>query len=154
MPAHNERFRKAARTKSVCFLSLGTNLGNKQDNLQVALRHIAEKAGVIIAQSSIIETEPCGFLSENMFLNMVVKIETALSPFEVLKKTQEIERLMGRTQKTQHSYQDRIIDIDIILYDNVVIDTPELKLPHPLYHERDFVLKPLCEIMSRDLACN
>ena len=129
-----------------CFLSLGTNLGNKEENLQTAICYIAEKVGNIIAQSSVIETEPWGFTSKNSFLNAVVEIETNLKPFKLLKKTQEIERLMGRKQKTLDAYQDRIIDIDLILYDNIILDTPELKLPHPLFHKRDFVLKPLCEI--------
>ena len=127
-------------------LSLGTNLGNKQENLQIAIQHIAQKVGKVIAQSSVMETEPWGFTSENTFLNMVIKVETNLTPLEVLKKTQKIEKLMGRTEKIQHTYQDRIIDIDIILYDDVILDTPELKLPHPLFRQRDFVLRPLCEI--------
>ena len=132
--------------KSVCFLSLGTNLGNKQENLQAAIQHIAQKVGKVIAQSSIMETEPWGFESENTFLNMVIEVETNLLPLEVLKETQQIEKQMGRTEKTAHVYQDRIIDIDIILYDDIIFDTPELKLPHPLFRQRDFVLKPLCEI--------
>ena len=129
-----------------CFLSLGTNLGNKQKNLQTAIRHIAKKVGKVVAQSSVIETEPWGFVSENTFLNMVIKVETTLSPLVVLKKTQQIEKLMGRIKKTNDAYHDRIIDIDIILYDNITLYTPELKLPHPLFRQRDFVLKPLCEI--------
>ena len=132
--------------KSVSFLSLGTNLGNKEKNLQTAIQYIAEKVGEVIAQSSVVESEAWGFASENSFLNMVIKVETELSPFEVLKKTQQIEHLMGRTQKTHITYQDRIIDIDIILYDDIIIDTPELKLPHPLFWKRDFVMKPLREI--------
>jgi len=134
------------------FLSIGTNLGNKQENLQTAIQHIAKKVGKVVAQSSIIETEAWGVSSENSFLNVVIKVETALSPFEALKKTQEIERLMGRIQKTHQSYQDRIIDIDLIFCDDVIIDTPELKLPHPLYHKRDFVLKPLSEIAPEYLC--
>ena len=129
-----------------CFLSLGTNLGNKQENLQIAIQYINKKVGKVIAQSSVIETEPWGFTSKNTFLNMVIEVETSLSPLDILKKTQKIERLMGRIEKTHTAYQDRIIDIDIILYDDVILDTPELKLPHPLFHQRDFVLKPLCEI--------
>ena len=138
--------------KSTCFLALGTNLGNKENNLQNAIQHIAKKLGKVIAQSSVIESEPWGFVSENSFLNMVIKVETALSPLEVLKKTQQIERLMGRTKKTHTSYQDRIIDIDIILYDDVILDTPELKLPHPLFRKRDFVLIPLREIAPNVMA--
>ena len=131
---------------SVCFLSLGTNLGNKQENLQIAIRHIAKKVGKIVTQSSVIETEAWGFASAHSFLNMVIEIETNLSPLAVLKETQKIEKLMGRTSKTQDAYQDRIIDIDLILYDNIILDTPKLKLPHPLFHKREFVLEPLREI--------
>jgi len=138
--------------KSVCFLSLGTNLGNKQENLKIAILHIAKKVGKIIAQSSIMETEPWGFVSKNTFLNMVIEVETNLPPLEVLKETQKIEKLMGRIEKTHDAYQDRIIDIDIIFYDDVILDTPELKLPHPLFHKRDFVVKPLCEIAWRQLG--
>ena len=113
----------------------------------MAVKLIAANAGAIVAQSSIIENEPWGFASENTFLNMVVEIETILSPFEILKETQKIEVLMGRKQKTKNStYQDRLIDIDIILYDDVVLETPKLQIPHRLFHQRDFVLKPLCEI--------
>ncbi len=123
-----------------CFLSLGTNLGDKQKNLQTAIRHIAEKVGKIVTQSSVMETESWGFDSENTFLNMVIEVKTNLSPLEVLTETQEIEKLMGRIEKTNNIYQDRIIDIDIILYDDIILDSPELKLPHPLFRQRDFVL--------------
>ena len=129
-----------------CFLSLGTNLGNKQENLQISIRYIAEKIGKVVAQSSVMETVPWGFVSKNTFFNMVIEVETIFSPLEILKKTQKIEKLMGRIEKTNDVYQDRIIDIDIILYDDIILDTPELKLPHPLFPKRDFVLKPLCEI--------
>jgi len=127
-------------------LSLGTNLGNKPANLQTAIQYIAKNVGKVVAQSSVVETEPWGFVSENTFLNMVVQIETTLTPLEVLKETQTIEKLMGRIEKTHDAYQDRIIDIDIILYDDIILNTPELKLPHPHFLQRDFVLKPLCEI--------
>jgi len=127
-------------------LSLGTNLGDKQANLNEAIRQIARFA-TITMQSSIIETAPWGFDSQNTFLNMVIAIETTLSPLQLLDATQQIEREMGRTEKSENGiYHDRIIDIDIITYNKTKMDTPELTLPHPRAHLRDFVLVPLREL--------
>ena len=127
-------------------LSLGTNIGNKRENLNEAMRRISAFAE-ITRQSSIIETEPWGFESKNSFLNMVVVIETSLSPFELLDATQKIEREMGRTEKSVNGvYHDRIIDIDIIDYNKIKMDTPRLILPHPRAHLRDFVMIPLKEL--------
>ncbi|MDH8701805.1 2-amino-4-hydroxy-6-hydroxymethyldihydropteridine diphosphokinase [Dysgonomonadaceae bacterium PH5-43] len=128
------------------YLSLGTNLGNKQSNLDNAINLIAERVGTLSAISSVYETEAWGFQSENSFLNMAVKVETKLTPFEILSATKEIEKELGRTEKTSTAYQDRVIDIDIIFYDNLLLQSEELKIPHPLYKERDFVTKPLNEI--------
>ena len=107
---------------------------------------LAERVGDVLALSGFYETEPWGFQSENTFLNAALQLETALSPLELLKATQEIEIEMGRTQKSNGAYHDRIIDIDILLYDDLVMQTPELTLPHPLMHERLFVMEPLAEI--------
>lgn len=127
-------------------LSLGTNLGDKQANLEKAICHIARFA-TIIRRSSIIETAPWGFESQNSFLNMVVAIETTLSPLQLLDATQHIEREMGRTEKSENGiYHDRIIDIDIITYNKKKMDTPRLILPHPRAHLRDFVMVPLREL--------
>jgi len=128
------------------YLALGTNLGDRQFNLQKARSFIAEKIGSFSAISSIYETEPWGFESENQFLNQVVAVETDLSPLEILSQTQEIERHIGRKEKTVHSYQDRLIDIDLILYGDTILNTGKLQLPHPLFHKRRFVLEPLNEI--------
>jgi len=128
------------------YLSLGTNSGNKHAHLLQAVGYIAEKIGAISALSSVYETKPWGFESENDFLNMMVCIETTLSPVEVLDCTQSIEKMMGRTQKTGRSYCDRIIDIDLIAYDDLIIQTEKLQLPHPLFHRRRFVLEPFNEI--------
>ena len=128
------------------YLALGTNLGNKNQNLENGLKLIAERIGTLSAVSSIYETEPWGFDSPNSFLNMAVKIETELYPFDLLNKTKELEYELGRTQKTTQNYQDRIIDVDIILYDDLILQSEQLILPHPLFHQRDFVLKPLIEI--------
>ena len=128
------------------YLALGTNLGDKNKNLQIALASIAEKIGVFSAISSIYETKAWGFESKNSFLNMVVAVTTSLPPLELLKTTQDIEKKIGRTKKTNFTYQDRVIDIDIILYDDLAYKSKELELPHPLFHLRQFVLEPLNEI--------
>ena len=128
------------------YLSLGTNLGNKYNNLLQAIDYIAERIGRISAVSSIYETKPEGFESENDFLNSVVCVETLLSPEETLFETQAIEKALGRTQKTDHSYHDRIIDIDLIVYEDLVLQSENLQLPHPLFHKRRFVLEPFNEI--------
>ncbi|MDR0863414.1 MAG: 2-amino-4-hydroxy-6-hydroxymethyldihydropteridine diphosphokinase [Candidatus Symbiothrix sp.] len=131
------------------YLALGTNLGDKNLNLLIAIALIAEKIGIFSAISSIYHTEPWGFESPHSFLNMVVKVDTPLLPLELLRATQEIEKEMGRTQKTTSAYQDRIIDIDIILYDDLTFESEELTLPHPLYKQRPFVLEPLKEIYQK-----
>jgi 2-amino-4-hydroxy-6-hydroxymethyldihydropteridine diphosphokinase len=128
------------------YLALGTNLGNKSILLLQAIGHIAEKVGIFLAISSIYKTKPWGFESENDFLNQVVCVETLLPPAEVLSVTQSIEKTIGRKQKTTHSYQDRIIDIDMIAYDGLVLHSENLQLPHPLFHKRHFVLEPMNEI--------
>jgi len=134
---------------NITYLSLGTNLGNKPQNIENALRHIAERIGVIISVSNIYETEPQGFVSSEKFLNAAVKVETELSPQELLKETQRIERDSGRkTKSTGGKYSDRIIDIDILLYNDLKINTKELTIPHPRMYERDFVMKPLQEILT------
>lgn len=129
------------------YLSLGTNLGNRQNNLDSALDLIARKVGTVVSASDRMETEPWGFKSDNGFLNMAVKVETCLSPLEVLHTTQDIERSIGRSEKTvAGQYKDRLIDIDLLMYDDVVMNTGELVLPHPLMRQRDFVMKPLGQI--------
>ena len=130
----------------ISYLALGTNLGDKDRNLQFALEKIAKNIGTISALSSVYASEPWGYLSENSFLNQVVKVETEHSPLELLKAVQTIETQMGRTRKNSARYQDRIIDIDIILYDDLVYQSDELTIPHPLYRQRPFVWEPLEEI--------
>ena len=129
------------------YLGLGSNLGDKAWNLSEAIRLIAERVGQVVRQSSFIETEPWGFQSDNSFLNAVILCETDKTPREVLLLTQQIERDMGRRQKSVSvGYIDRTIDIDILLYDDLTVDEPDLKIPHPLMHQRNFVMRPLKEI--------
>ena len=128
------------------FLGLGSNEGDRAELLERAISLLALRAGVVVARSSVIETEPWGFVSEHRFLNMVVALETTLSPTRLLDVTQRIERQLGRTQKTEKAYSDRPIDIDILLFDNRIIHTSRLDVPHPLMLQREFVWCPLLEI--------
>ena len=143
------------------YLGLGSNLGDKAWNLQEAIRLIGERVGTVVRQSSFLETEPWGFDSPNKFLNAVLLCETSKTPREVLQLTQQIEYDMGKqrqhaTQRSQIGnsqlsnckYHDRPIDIDILRYDDLVVDEPDLKIPHPLMHERDFVMIPYKEITN------
>ena len=130
------------------YFSLGSNLGNKRENLNKAIKLMEEQIGVLLRQSAFLETEPWGFQSDNSFVNAAICMETPLDPFEVLAKTQEIERELGRTIKSINGeYHDRIIDIDILLYDDLHINTPQLTIPHSLMEQRDFVMIPLKEIL-------
>lgn len=128
---------------------MGTNLGDKRKNIAEAIKNIGELVGDVVRQSALYETEPWGFRSDNRFVNAAVCVDTQLSPRRLLEVTQRIEREMGRTLKSDGcEYHDRIIDIDILLYGDLHIDEPDLKIPHPLMHERDFVMTPLNEIME------
>ena len=128
------------------YFGLGTNLGDKEHNLRLAVRKIEERVGKVVSLSAFYATAPWGFSSEHTFLNAAACVETLLPPLSVLHLTQEIEREIGRTHKSVGGvYSDRVIDIDLLLYDDRVLDTPELKL-HPLMHERRFVMEPLAEI--------
>jgi len=131
---------------SLVYLGLGTNLGNKQQNLNDAVMELSLEVGSVVSLSAFYTSEPWGFNSENVFLNAVVLMETSLSPVQVLSKTQLIEKELGRTVKPAPGYVDRLIDIDILLYDTLIIDQPSLKIPHPLITKRNFVLIPLIEI--------
>ena len=131
---------------AVTYLGLGSNLGNRRKQLITAMALLAERAGDMLAYSAFHETEAWGFVSENRFLNAAVKLQTDLPPLALLHATQQIERELGRTQKSDGTYHDRPIDIDLLLYDELILATPELVLPHPLMHERKFVMEPLAEI--------
>jgi 2-amino-4-hydroxy-6-hydroxymethyldihydropteridine diphosphokinase len=134
--------------KHKVYLGLGSNLGDREDIIRKAISLIGERVGLVIRQSSLIETEPWGFASEHPFLNAVALFHTTLSPRELLVTTQAIERELGRKEKSVSHYADRPIDIDILLYGDEHIDEPDLKIPHPLMGERDFVMRPLHEIQN------
>lgn len=130
------------------YLSLGSNLGDREQMLHRAIALINERVGMVQRVSSFIETEPWGFQSEHPFLNAACMVLTTLSPEQCLKETQKIERELGRTKKSKNGiYHDRPIDIDLLLYDDLKLSTPKLTLPHPHMYERDFVMIPLREIM-------
>ena len=130
------------------YLGLGTNLGDKRKNLNDAIRMLENLVGEVEKVSSVIETEPEGFKSDNRFLNAVVKVRAALSPFELLDITQDVEKSLGRKEKSSNGiYHDRVIDIDILLYDDINISTPRLVIPHPRMAQREFVMTPLAEIL-------
>jgi len=131
---------------SLVYLGLGTNLGDKNQNLNDAVMELSLEVGSVVSLSAFYTSEPWGFNSEHVFLNAVVLMETSLSPVQVLLKTQMIEKKLGRTGKSVTDYEDRLIDIDILLYDMLIIENPSLKIPHPLITKRNFVLIPLVEI--------
>lgn len=143
------------------YLSLGSNLGDREQQLKQAIRFIDERIGEVVRQSSFIETEPWGFQSDHRFLNAAICCLTDKTPREVLQLTQQIERDLGKTKAhathrpssiTHHPssiiHHDRPIDIDILLYDDWKVSEPDLKIPHPLMHQRDFVMIPLKEILT------
>jgi len=128
---------------TVVFLGLGTNLGSRAENLAAAREQLAAKTRVLRA-SSVYETEPWGYREQPAFLNQVLQLETDLSPQRLLRFVKRVERALGRTKTFR--YGPRLIDIDILFYDQSVINTRQLQIPHPRLHERAFVLVPLAEI--------
>jgi|LauGreDrversion4_2_1035121.scaffolds.fasta_scaffold678495_2 2-amino-4-hydroxy-6-hydroxymethyldihydropteridine diphosphokinase len=135
------------RKESVVILSLGSNLGERENNISKALSLIQKKTGEIIKVSDNLETEPLDFKSENKFLNCCCSISTKLDPISLLNDLKNIEKEIGRTY-TVSGYQDRIIDIDIIFYSDDVTNTEHLRIPHPNFRKRKFVTIPLEEISN------
>ena len=133
---------------SKLYLSLGSNMGDRRQMLRRALEAIGQRIGKVVSVSSFVETEPWGFQSPHRFLNAACCVETTLSPMRCLRITQQIERELGRTAKTQDGlYHDRPIDIDLLLYDHFRMQSPSLTLPHPRMWERQFVMEPLQQIL-------
>ena len=127
------------------FLGTGGNTGNKQENFDKVYTFIKNELGDIIQPSSVYETSPWGFESKDNFWNQVLSIETTLSPEELLLKIAEIETSFGRNRENE-GYSSREMDIDILYFDDEIINTEKLTIPHPLLHKRLFVLVPLAEI--------
>lgn len=129
------------------YLGLGTNLGDKEANLYAVVQKINERIGEITSLSAFYVTAPWGFSSDHSFLNAACCVESELPPLDLLRETQAIERELGRMKKSvDGNYSDRLIDIDLLLYGDLILRTPELEIPHPLMTERRFVMEPLAEI--------
>ena len=136
----------------IVYLGLGSNIGARHEMIEKAIELIAEQVGDVVLQSALYETEPWGFNSKNLFINGAIACQTALSPLEVLQKTQEIEKQLGRTHKTKNGeYEDRVIDIDILLYDDLHLTHSQVVIPHPHIANRPFVYQPLCDILSKSI---
>lgn len=130
------------------FIGIGSNLGNRKENIERAIGFLEKIEGVKVEKiSSIIETEPEGGPPQPMYLNGVIKIKTTLSPQNLLSSLQEIERKLGRVRKER--FGPRTIDLDILLYGDRIVNEPNLQIPHPKMWSRNFVLIPLSEVKDR-----
>lgn len=130
--------------------SLGSNLGNKEQNITSALEKISENIGEIISVSDYWNTEPIGFFSQNNFINCCCLVSTFLSIEDLLRHTQKIELEIGRRKlKVSGEYEDRIIDIDIIFYEDEIINTHKVTIPHKKFRKRDFVIIPLMQLSNQ-----
>ena len=149
-------------------MGLGSNLGDREEAIRHAVSMIEEQIGPVEAQSALFYSEPWGFASENGFVNAAVRVVTALTPCQLLDVTQDIERRLGKdshhaTERASRSsrassltppiYHDRPIDIDILLYDALAMSTPRLTIPHPLMHQRPFVMEPLRQVLRSPTDC-
>lgn len=128
------------------YLGLGSNLGDRQAHLRAALERLKREAGPLVALSAVYETEPVSYKDQPWFLNLACCIQTTLSPSELLDLAKRIEKELGRARQREIRFGPRPIDIDILFYDDLILDSPPLTIPHPRLHERGFVLIPLNEI--------
>ena len=132
----------------IAYISLGSNLGDKLGNCRRALEELAADGAVrITACSRLYRTEPVDFTAQEWFINQVVQVETALGPMALLDRLQAVQRRLGRSEPAVR-FGPRVIDLDMLLYDGLVLEEPRLSLPHPRMHLRRFVLQPLCDIDS------
>ena len=129
---------------SRAYVALGSNLGDREENLRTALKHLQENGVEVIKTSTFIETEPYGVTDQPGFVNAVCQVDTELAPLELLRLLLSIEQEMGRVRLRR--WGERNIDLDLLLYEDVVLESEELTLPHPDMQNRDFVLIPLAEI--------
>jgi len=129
--------------KHIVYIALGTNLGQRSENLQAAIEAFPPEV-IVLDESHVYETPPWGYENQPPFLNMAVKAETSLEPGALLKYLKQLEVELGREENIR--WGPRLIDLDILFYDDLVIDTPPLVIPHPRLHERAFVLVPLGDI--------
>jgi 2-amino-4-hydroxy-6-hydroxymethyldihydropteridine diphosphokinase len=131
--------------KTTVYLLVGSNLGNRKSYLDIARQCLCEYVGTLLLESSVYESEAWGFVSDNAFLNQVLLYETELSPNELLRTIKEIEAKNGRIH-SKNGYSSRYLDIDILFYDSLTINSPDLTIPHLMLHKRRFTLLPLAEI--------
>jgi 2-amino-4-hydroxy-6-hydroxymethyldihydropteridine diphosphokinase len=134
--------------KSKAYFLFGSDTGDREKHINDACNFVKNEIGEIVAESSLYLTEAWGFDSDVMFFNKIIAVETDLDVFEILDITQKIEFKLGRRNKTTDKYQSRVIDIDILFYDEKIIETQRLTIPHPQIPNRRFVLQPLAEIAS------
>ena len=132
---------------NITYLILGSNMGDRVQNLSIACTFLKKNAGTITGKSSVYETQPWGFEPDTSFLNQVIRLETLLNPELLLKKVLETEKQSGRERKRGKGYESRILDIDILFYGDKVIIVPDLVIPHPRMQYRMFVLVPLAELI-------
>lgn len=135
--------------RGLAAIALGSNLpsqyGDPEDNVREAVRRLGE-LGTVLRVAGLRQTEPVGYLDQPRFVNSAAVLETALEPLELLRALMRIEHAMGRDRAVAPPKGPRVIDLDLLLYGEVVLGEPELTLPHPAMHEREFVLEPLAEI--------
>jgi 2-amino-4-hydroxy-6-hydroxymethyldihydropteridine diphosphokinase len=128
------------------YIAIGSNLGDRLANCRKGIQALDDHRRSWLQQCSrMYETEPVGYADQEWFINCVIEVRTILSPFALLDRTQTIQRSLGRVGDTIR-FGPRILDLDILFYDNVILDSPPLIIPHPRMHERRFVLRPLCDL--------
>lgn len=130
----------------ISYLSLGSNKGNRCEMISLALKRMQLHDICLLESSDLYETEPWGFVSGSLFVNQVVKVGTNLNPEELLKLINQTEKDLGRNLGRANRYHDRTIDIDILFYDQMILSTPDLTIPHPGIPGRRFILEPLATI--------
>ncbi len=129
---------------AIAYIGIGSNLGNREENCLRAIE-LLEKRGIVVKKrSSMYETEPWGVKEQPRFINMAIEVETDIGPGELLRILKDVEKEIGREETFR--WGPRVVDLDILLYEDLILKEPDLEIPHPLMHERDFVLRPLCEI--------
>jgi len=131
---------------SIVYIGIGSNLGDRQKSCLRAIELLQERGIVVTKKSSLYETEPWGYKDQPQFINMAIEGETEFNPKELLMVLKNIEREIGREESLR--WGPRKVDLDILLFDTIILTEGSLEIPHPLLHKRDFVLKPLCEIAS------
>jgi len=130
----------------IVYISVGSNLGNRLENCKNGIDLLLENEETrLLIQSRVYETEPVDYTRQDWFINLAVKIETKLDPFTLLQRIQSVQQRSGRIEDTVR-FGPRVLDLDILLFDDIVLDDPQLCIPHPRMHKRRFVLQPICDI--------